>query len=979
MRLALAAGGLGSLACGELDVTPSRATAVRVAAHARSHEQKPPPIPKVSRAKRIAASIARVQARAAAKHAWLPAGVSGPAISGVSMSKPGSYTTASSINTLFGEGTARIAPRPSARFSEEPAEYFDFAPRAWGCADELEPLASARPNLDGATPNRLSYEHESAGLSEWYLSGPLGIEQGLVVHRLPGCDAARPTLRFRIPGSPGWKVEQRRTFVELVSPSGRRLRYGHAYAEDARGRELAISVRGDGVGVSLEVSTTNAVLPLRVDPLTWTKSEALEAPSGLPGDGFGRSVALSDTTILAGAPDLQRSEQEFAGLAYSYSRASLSQPVVDELEATPTAGAHFGGAVAIYGDLAVVGAPGAANGALSGAVYVFVRSGPEQPWSKPPTPLTAGANSAPGDLFGASLSLFEDMLLVGAPGSAGGGAAFVFVRSNGSWSDARALPVQCLQPFEPGQTTPFTLTGHAFGSSVALRNRVALVGARSRGIEGSCPPAAYVYELDADGTASSPQLIPHSIAAEELPFQKMTDGFGNSVALSDDTFVVGAGGLDLDDEGLHVGAAFVYDRDTWSTIAPVRLTAPSNTSFGMRVAASDELLAISQPNADPPELSRVYLYPKQRPDPWHEPAVFEPDPGAYTSQPGAALAVYGVVTLVGNEDAEEVGTLNLIQLENGSECHDALDCQSGNCTDGVCCNSACAGCNSCLNAHTGAPDGTCAPVSKGTDPHHACGEDACSRTGEQANSAACNGSGACATHVEECAPFSCRAGACARDCTEDAECDAAAFCRDGHCIFSRKTALECNRNEECKSGFCSDQVCCDEACDGQCQACNVPGNSGHCVPVTGAPHGSRPSCAALAEDEPCSQTACDGADVARCAAFVGSEVACEEPACAEGFAPRPASCDAFGQCVSGTECPTGCQTSYDCEDDYECSAETAQCVAQATPAARVSAGCALSRSTTPGSPLVGLVALAALRARRRSGHVARSPRFSIPG
>jgi hypothetical protein len=46
----------------------------------------------------------------------------------------------------------------------------------------------------------------------------------------------------------------------------------------------------------------------------------------------------------------------------------------------------------------------------------------------------------------------------------------------------------------------------------------------------------------------------------------------------------------------------------------------------------------------------------------------------------------------------------------------------------------------------------------------------------------------------------------------------------------------CTRNAECASGFCVAGICCNTACVGQCQACNVPGRVGTCSP--------QPSCTA---------------------------------------------------------------------------------------------------------------------------------------
>ncbi len=46
----------------------------------------------------------------------------------------------------------------------------------------------------------------------------------------------------------------------------------------------------------------------------------------------------------------------------------------------------------------------------------------------------------------------------------------------------------------------------------------------------------------------------------------------------------------------------------------------------------------------------------------------------------------------------------------GDACSANAQCSNNNCADGVCCGSTCAlGCQACTRAHTGQPDGTCAP------------------------------------------------------------------------------------------------------------------------------------------------------------------------------------------------------------------------------------------------------------------------------
>src|SRR5207247_2582238 len=100
----------------------------------------------------------------------------------------------------------------------------------------------------------------------------------------------------------------------------------------------------------------------------------------------------------------------------------------------------FGSSVSISGDTVVVGAPWAhtAAGAYAGAAYVFLRSGITWTEQQKLTPSDAAA----GDFFGSALSVSGDTALVGAYRSGlvtDVGSAYVFARSGTSWTEQQKL------------------------------------------------------------------------------------------------------------------------------------------------------------------------------------------------------------------------------------------------------------------------------------------------------------------------------------------------------------------------------------------------------------------------------------------------------------------------------------------------------------------------------------------------------------
>jgi hypothetical protein len=89
---------------------------------------------------------------------------------------------------------------------------------------------------------------------------------------------------------------------------------------------------------------------------------------------------------------------------------------------------------------------------------------------------------------------------------------------------------------------------------------------------------------------------------------------------------------------------------------------------------------------------------------------------------------------------------------DGTFCFDDLDCSSVSCVDSVCCDAACDGlCEACTQAKTQVADGTCAPITAGTDPQNEC-----------TDNRMCSGIGTCMVAVgETCADtVECMAGRC---------------------------------------------------------------------------------------------------------------------------------------------------------------------------------------------------------------------------
>lgn len=209
-------------------------------------------------------------------------------------------------------------------------------------------------------------------------------------------------------------------------------------------------------------------------------------------------------------------------------------------------------------------------------------------------------------------------------------------------------------------------------------------------------------------------------------------------------------------------------------------------------------------------------------------------------------------------------------LVQGTDCAVGDDCRTGSCQKGFCCATACTGpCKAC-SATTGA----CSAITNADDPS---------------------------------------------TCTGETTCDAVGACK-------KKNGKACAGPTECASGACVDGFCCERSCGGQCEACDVTGYEGRCLPVAGEPHGARPEC--LGGEDPKCGGACNGISpscafpsaVTTCAASCAGKLAvlgtCDgKGACVVG---SPAPCAGNFACSAATACKTTCAADSDCLDGYRC-------------------------------------------------------------
>lgn len=251
-------------------------------------------------------------------------------------------------------------------------------------------------------------------------------------------------------------------------------------------------------------------------------------------DHFGSSVAIDGATAIIGAKDADAAGTAVSGpgAAYVFVEVSVNGAIEQARLMAADGELHdkFGHSVAISGDTVIVGAyQDDDSGSSSGSAYIFVRDPATSDWSEQ-AKLIASDGAADDD-FGGSVAISGDIAVIGAAPVAD--SAYIFVRNpaDGSWSEEQIL------------TASDGAVSQRFGFSVVISGDTLIIG--SPGNSYFTSGAAYIFERDPTTGFWAEQQKLTASDSERVHF-------GNSVAISGDTLIVGAA------RGIDVGAAYTF-------------------------------------------------------------------------------------------------------------------------------------------------------------------------------------------------------------------------------------------------------------------------------------------------------------------------------------------------------------------------------------------------------------------------------------
>jgi hypothetical protein len=435
------------------------------------------------------------------------------------------------------------------------------------------------------TANRIVFDR--GAVREWYVNGPLGVEQGFTLTTRPaGAGPASVRLALRLSGNVRVSPAGH-TGLTLTGPDGALLRYSGLSVTDARGRTLPASLGVRSGLLTITLADRGAQYPITIDPYI----QEAELTDNDDGHGqLGYSVAIDGDTIVAGAPQVTVNDHPQQGAVYVFTKPASGWSNATQTAKLTTSDGQptdfLGGSVAISGNTVVAGAPGVGGGA--GAVYVFVE--PPSGWADTTESAklsVAGGGSA--DL-GYSVAVSGNTVVAGADSeeigaNVGQGAAYVFLKPGTGWhSETQNAELTASDGEE----------GDALGRSVAIDGDTVVAGAEfATGERG----AAYVFVKPAAGWPAQDTQTAKLTASGDS-----ADRAGRSVAISGDTVAVGAPGVEGGpNPGNGEVYVFVEPAGGWTSETPTAELVASNGqgdgALGESVAIDGSTIVAGAPDA----------------------------------------------------------------------------------------------------------------------------------------------------------------------------------------------------------------------------------------------------------------------------------------------------------------------------------------------------------------------------------------------
>ena len=365
--------------------------------------------------------------------------------------------------------------------------------------------------------------------------------------------------------------------------------------------------------------------------------------------GMGNAVDLWQDYAIVGAGIQKIGANTEQGAAYIYHKSNsnwlLQQKLVGPSGSPKD---EFGTSVAIYNDIAVVGAPGKTvlGETSAGSVYVYKRTGTT--WNLLQTLIST--NPQTDDVFGQCIAVSNGKIAVGAPlmdynGLVNSGSVFLYEYLSGQYSLVKQFKAQ------------LPITDGEFGSALAMQNDRVAIGYPK-------------YNTAAEGRIGSVNVFTYQPASGAwteaiILAQHLQNGmkFGAALDMDGDSIIIGAPNYDIifgsNVEKNDIGKVEVYRlvSDSWMPVWHYDEIQIPDNRLGYRVAIHDRHLMVAGKGFHGTENTVLYERPGDYGIKYFK-SPYNPMSGF-----GQAIAIDGKTFIIGSQGESSYGSVHFGTLE----------------------------------------------------------------------------------------------------------------------------------------------------------------------------------------------------------------------------------------------------------------------------------------------------------------------------
>lgn len=479
----------------------------------------------------------------------------------------------------------------------------DWAPRTMDLTPGIYeyrvhvPMPCQQVMVTAAAPSGSQLEVDGSPLeaAAAWSSAPLKVGDNLIRLMLSAASGRSSTYQLQ--------VERSGSKSDYLKASNPEMDDSFGFGIAADGSTLVVGApwedsNGTG-GADNSVGDAGGVFVFELENDKWLEKQLVKPEKPDPGDMFGGAVAISGDLMVVGAPRYNMMLFKLVpptepGVAYVFARQGGVWKQEGTLDPSPSSGADmFGFHVAVHGETVLVGAPyDSQGGSHAGAVYSFARNGGA--WMLQQKILASSPVAEAS--FGVSMAIEGDVFVVGAMQDSSvaeaAGSAYIFTRSAGMWSQQDRLQA------------PMPRALATFGTVTAIHHGQVVVAAPGLDLrQRQTPPgAAYLFRPD---PASSKWGM---VAQFQGAVPRSNDLFGGSLAITASAIIVGANGDASTSRGVDgdasrtdaplSGAAYMFGLQGSEYVQTAYLkafNAEANDGFGHSMAATESFVAVAAP------------------------------------------------------------------------------------------------------------------------------------------------------------------------------------------------------------------------------------------------------------------------------------------------------------------------------------------------------------------------------------------------